>query len=282
MLLALLSLAGCVTWIDEQPACRFDVAPWSDDLEAHIMSGDGSGAFDYDPVDTPRNDIKGRYNVNTGDYTWSTTYANSYYITAGSVSGYGTAYHTGNLDILQTTTLTDVLGNTLTGNERTRRQGCNTTTETWSQDDQSDLFTSTGTYTSDTSYTWTADVPGYTWKGSMQSNLSRTETVTADDGSYASQITTKPEGTAEGTIAFTDTSGDDFSGSYKMRFDGGTEETLAETKNGAAVASIVTNYNYDGSGTETDTYADGSRCDFSIATDQSCTYSCSDGSTGSC
>ncbi len=274
-------LPGCATWIDQEPGCTFDVFDWSDDLLSNIMSGDGSGAFDYDPEDTPRNNIKGSYDVDSGDYMWSIDYAASYFIIDGKVSGYGTAYHNGDLDILQATTSTDVLGAQFVVNERTRREGCKMTSELWSQDDQSDLLTQVGTYKSASDYEWSADVSGYTYKGSWHANLSRTETLVADDGSYSSQITTKPEGTASGDIAFTQ-GGYDFSGTYKRRFDGGVEEALTETKNGDAVATIATDYNYDGSGTETQSYADGTRCDFTTTADQTCSYTCSDGSSGGC
>lgn len=274
-------LPGCVTWLDEAPTCSFEVAPWSDDLLAHIMSGDGSGSFDYDPEDAPRNTVAGAYNVNTGDYSWSIAYANTYFLVDGSVEGYGTAYHNGDLDILQTTVETDVLGAQFLTNERTRREGCQMTSEYWSEDDESDLFATFGTYTSATSFEWTADVSGYTVQGSMHENLSRTETYEADDGSYYTQITTKPEGVAEGDIAYT-SGAYDFAGTYKRRFDGGEEYTLAQTEDGETVANIVDDFNYDGSGTETQTYPDGSRCTFTIEANSSCTYACSDGSSGSC
>lgn len=280
--LALLGGApGCATWIDQEPGCRFNVYDWSDDLLAHIMAGPGDGSFDYDPEDTPRQGLTGSYDIDTGDYAWSIDYASSYFIRVATVSGYGTAYHTGNLDILQTTTATDVLGQDMTWNERTLREGCSMTTQSWSADDQSDLIEQTGTYVADNAYEWSADISGYTYEGSWHQNLSRTETITADDGSYYSQITTKPEGTAEGDIAFTD-SGYDYEGTTLRRFDGGEEDALAVSQNGQKVADIRTNYAYDGSGTATYAYTDGSTCNLTVDTSGSCSYTCSDGSSGSC
>lgn len=280
-LASLLALSGCATWIDQEPGCQFSVYDWSDDLLSHIMTGDGSGEFDYDPEDTPRNSIKGAYDVQSGDYAWSIDYAQSYFLIDGQVSGYGTAYHNGDLDVLQATTFTDVLGDQYLVNERTKRTGCKMTSETWSDDNLSDLFTQTGTYTDATTYEWSADVSGYTWQGSWHANLSRTETVEANDGSYSSQITTKPEGTADGDIAFT-SGGYDYAGTYKRRFDGGEEQALTQSDNGETVATIATDYNYDGSGTATYSYPDGSRCDLTVDVSQDCTYTCSDGSSGSC
>ena len=155
------------------------------------------------------------------------------------------------------------------------------TSELWSEDDQSDMLVQVGNYTSASVYEWEAEVSGYTYQGSWHENLSRTETIVADDGSYSSQITTKPEGTASGDQAFT-SGGYDYEGQYLRRFDGGVEQTLTQSENGEVVANISTDYNYDGSGTETDVYADGSRCDFTIEVDQSCTYSCSGGESGDC
>ncbi len=279
--LALLVLPGCATWIDQEPGCEYNVYDWSDDLLAHIMSGDGSGEFDYDPADTPRNSLKGSYDVDSGDYSWSVDYASSYFLIDTQVEGYGTAYHNGDLDILQTITTTDVLADQYVSVERTKREGCQVTTATASDESMSDAFVQVGTYTDESTFEWEADVSGYSWQGSWHANLSRTETVVADDGSYTSQITTKPEGTADGDVAFT-SSGYDYSGTYLRRFDGGVEETLTQSQGGETTANITTNYDYDGSGTETYRYPDGSKCDVVVTADQACSYTCSDGSSGSC
>ncbi len=280
-LFALFSLSGCVTWIDQDPGCGYAVYDWSDDLMANIMAGDGSGDFDYDPIDVPRNQIEGDYSVNSGDYSWSVGFADSYYISDADVSGYGTAYHNGNLDILQLTSYVDVLGQEFESYERTNREGCFMVSEYYSDESKSDLFVQSGEYTGNSTYEWSAAVAGYTWQGTWRDSLSRTETIDAEDGSYYTQITTTPEGTAQGDISYV--SGTyDYAGDYLRRFDGGEEYTLECTENGNLVANIASAYNYDGSGTETHTYADGTRCDFEISTNQSCTYECSDGSGGSC
>ena len=279
--LVLMLSPGCATWLDQEPACTFNAYDWSDDLLANIMSGDGDGTFDLDPEDTPRSGVVGSYNVNTGDYDWSISYAKQYFLKAGEVAGYGTAYHNGNLDILQTSTFTDSLGDAYVVNERTLRKGCGMTTETWTADDQSDLVTQSGKYTSDSEYVWSGDIAGYTWTGSRHANLSHTETITADDGTYYSQQTTKPEGIVEGDLEYSD-SGADYAGTTLRRFDGGQEFTLTMSEGGQQSATIVGDYDYGGAGSETYTYPDGSTCTANVTSSGGCTYTCSDGSSGGC
>ena len=279
-ILVLLS-PGCATWLDQEPACRFNAYDWSDDVLSNVMAGEGDGSFDLDPEDTPRSNVSGSYNVNTGDYDWSIRYAKQYFLKTGEVAGYGTAYHNGNLDILQTSSFTDTLGDEYIVNERTLRQGCAMTTETWTADDQSDLITQSGKYTSDSEYLWEGELSGYTWTGSRHANLSRTETFKADDGTYYSQQTAKPEGIVEGDLEYSD-SGSDYAGTTLRRFDGGQEFKLTVTEGGQQSATIVGDYDYSGEGSETYTYPDGSTCTVTVESSGACAYTCSDGASGAC
>lgn len=268
------ALSGCTRWIDQEPACRYDVYDWSSDLLSHIRAGDGLGAFDYDPEDVPRHILRGSYDAESGDYSWITGYAPSYFLVGTEVDGYGTAWHNGDLDIVQTERATDVRGASRVQTDRVKRVGCGMVVESWSRDDKRDLFAQVGAYIDDTTFSWSADVPGYTWQGSWHANLSRTETIEADDGSYYSSITTKPAGFAEGIIAWTE-SGYLYDGTIRRRFDGGEEMALVQSRGGQAIAAVTTDTDYDGSGTATYTYADGSLCELTMTVSGYCTDACS-------
>ena len=54
-------LLACATWIDKEPACDKDIYTWSDDLMAHILAGDGSGAFDYNRLGGVENSVSRVY-----------------------------------------------------------------------------------------------------------------------------------------------------------------------------------------------------------------------------
>lgn len=270
----MVALSGCNKWIDQEPACRYDVYDWSNDLLSHIRAGDGLGAFDYDPEDVPRQTLRGSYDAESGDYGWITAYAPSYFLTGSEVEGYGTAWHNGDLDILQTESATDVLGVSLIHTDRVKRVGCGMVVESWSREDESDRFAQVGAYIDDTIFSWSSNVPGYTRQGSWHANLSRTETIEADDGTYYSSITTKPAGFAEGVIAWTD-SDFQYDGTTRRRFDGGTETVVSQVRDGVIVAEVTTNTDYDGSGTTTYAYSDGSLCELTMTVSGYCTDSCS-------
>jgi hypothetical protein len=279
----LLALAACTTWIDQKPACKYDVYDWSDDLLAHILTGPGDGTFDYDPEDTPRNRIAGRYKPASGDFTWETGYADEYWLKAASVAGYGTAYHDGDLDILYTTTSTDVLGVVSDETRRVLREGCNMVVESWTDDDVENAFVETGAYDAADSYHWESSVPGYHFQGGSRQNLSYTWNQDADNGTYSESYAWAPSGKGEGVWSgeCLDT-GCSCEASYVTRFDGGAESDIVITCDDAPYADYHDDYDYDGSGTARYTYPDGGTCD--LVTDQTgnCRYTCSDGSEGSC
>lgn len=281
--LPLLVLVGCSSWIDQPPACELDVYEWSDDLLAHILQGKGGGGFAYDPVDVPRQNIGGSYDVETGDFSWSVDYVNDYWLVGTAVEGYGTAYHDGDLDILFTETHEDVLDDSWTTTWRVKREGCNMTMEGIAEGASSGLVRE-GRYQDDDSYSWSAEDNNYTYSGGMRRNLSRTVGIEAKDGSYSEYGTYKPEGDAD--IAW---SGECYDTGYSceatqhQRFDGGYDgDTTIFDNRGDEFARIREDYAYDGSGTSHWVFSDGTECDVNVDTDDNCTYSCSDGSDGRC
>ncbi len=279
-----LTLLGCTTWIDQEPACEQDVYYWSDDLLAHVLTGDGSGEFDYDPEDEPRTGIRGDYDPADGDFAWRESFDDGYFLDEAQVDGFGTAYHNGNLDLLFTRTVTDILEDTWSTVYRVQRSGCAMTIATWDADAGSvdDALVMQGVYADESVWEWEAEVTGASYRGSLRKNLLRTEQIEADDGSYWYFTTAKPDG--ETTTEFTSSCGDNLycEGGYTQHFDGSRDESYEAFDGDELVATVEGEYDYDGSGTQTVSYVGGDECTFAYDADGECTYECSDGTDGSC
>lgn len=279
----LLVLIGCATWLDEGARCDHDPYEWSDDLLAHILHGDGSGAFDYDPDDVPRSRIAGSYDPESGDFSWDVTYVDSYWRQAESVVGYGTAYHTGDLDILYTDTVTDILGTTTVTDRRVNRAACDMQLWSWPDEDPTDVFEASGSYEDDSSFSWTSSSTDWTYKGSFRQNLSSTFHYVANDGTWDELHETAPEGTTELTSSGTMYCDDGLSceTTGKLKFDGSYEATTTEYDGADVYATITTSQSYAGDGTAHYVFTSGVTCDVTYSA-SACTYTCDDGENGDC
>lgn len=284
--MVLLALLGCSSWIDQPPACKYDCYEWSDDLLAHIMTGPGDGSFDYDPADTPRQRIAGDYKLGSGEFYWDVTYADAYWVDATHVDGYGTAYHNGDLDVLYSDTSVDMLGEETVTWYRVYREGCEMRTQTWTEDDQSDLIDMVGSYQDDDSFRWSYQVDEYLYQGGFRRNLSSTWQVSNEDNSVLLQWSYKPEGTAEGEQRYPCSIGRTMyqcDSLDKIRFDGSQHGTIeVRDEDGAIYLTVTYDVTYEGVGSERYDYADGDWCEFTYDSAEECDYTCSDGSTGAC
>ncbi|MDP2307850.1 MAG: hypothetical protein Q8P18_17625 [Pseudomonadota bacterium] len=282
MLIAL-TLLGCSAWIDQEPACDQDIYYWSDDLLAFVLTGDGSGDFEFDPEDTPRTEVAGSYDPDNGDSEWVAKYDADYYIRRTEAEGFGTVFHNGNLDLLFTETVTDMLGDVFETDYRVQRTGCDMTIASWdSSGNVDDAFVMAGSYSEDSVWSWEADFPGYSYTGSLRQNLNRTSLIEAEDGSYWAFTTAKPDG--ETTQDWTGDCGDGLTceGTSTRHFDGTLESSLTAFDGEDEYAESVGSFEYDGSGVETITYVGGATCDFTYQADGDCEYECDDGEDGDC
>ena len=279
----LLHALACTSWIDQEPACEYDIYGWSDDVIAHILTGKGDGEFDYDPEDVPRQVIKGAYDPAKGDFSWKIAYADDYYIVDASVEGFGTAYHNGDLDIQFTQSATDILEEENVEYWDVERAGCAMTIQSWEDEDQEDVFQAVGIYESEKTYAWTAEETysdiKYTWSGSQRQNLARSYTVEAEDGSYYWFNEESPAGTED--AAFERHCSDAVSiywceGSRAVEFDGGSVWSYTETNtnNDQVIATVEKTFNYDGSGTGVIVYTSGVTCTLNYLSDGDCSRSC--------
>jgi hypothetical protein len=277
-----LTLLGCSAWIDQEPACGQDIYVWSDDLLAFVLTGNGSGEFDFDPDDEPRTGVVGEYDALDGDFDWATQYDGGYYLRRATAEGFGTAFHNGNLDLLYTEEVTDMLGDAVSTVHRVQRTECDMTIATWDAEGSADdAFVMSGSYSDDSVWSWTAEDAGYSYTGSLRQNLSRSSQVDADDGSYSAFTSSKPDG--ETTQTWSGVCSElECEGETTRHFDGTLDATASYFDGDELYAESVGAYAYDGSGVETITYVGGPTCDYTTDEAGDCSYECDDGTDGNC
>lgn len=293
-MLVLTALLGCSSlfgsapakvWIDTTPACTYAVQGWSDDLLGYIASGDGSGSFDFDPEDEPRTALSGAYDPADGAFDWQVNFDGDYFLDRVDVEGEGTVYHDGDLDLLWTSTTRDVLDQVFTSHERRVREGCDVTWVTWDDGAEDAALRFDGRYQDDATFEWTADYPGYDWRGSIWSDASSQDIIEAEDGSYDYRTDTFADGTQETGFAVDCYDGLRCKGEGERDFDGTSSQSFDVYDGADVVAHIEAEFGYDGDGTQVIAYTDGDTvsCTFDVSDDlSSCSYRCDDGSRGQC
>lgn len=291
-MLALL-LIGCSSWV-EKSSCNLDVYGWSDDLLTHILNGDGSGAFDYDPADIPRQQIVGDYKPGSGNFSYEVEYAGEYWLQSEEVEGYGTVYHNGDLDLRYEVTYTDRLDEEWTRSFDLEREGCAVTLQSWEgerdleENPDATIFVRQGAYDEATAFHWEAEDDNYDYAGGNRQNLSSTVSIEAKDGSYSSFSSTVPEGTSTETWegACYQDSGDYFcAGTTDTAFNGDVEQAYTVELDGDLYAEMEWTYFYEGGAEGEVVYYEGNdeiTCEYEIDEDDNCTLSCDDGTDGAC
>lgn len=291
--------------LGEDLACAYDPHSWWDNPFHSLLMADDDGHFDFDPVGDAVVRRVGDYDFSTGDFAYTSTYADQHPYVAVEGHGYGTIYDDGDLDLVVKNVFTDVLGATWADQVRTKRDGCVGTVRnseldvdapvdaqpepwadslTWSvtiaSDTQVDLHMETeeeyGLYVVDTTAT-----PDVASQG----------TVDYADGGYVAESTWLYDGTGTSTwaqygAAFGDDA--DFVGADTFYFDGSTlrdyDAYAAGTQDVEAQIELL--YLYDGSATGTYTgYYNGSpfTCDVTITEGgESCTMDCGSNGTYDC
>lgn len=247
--LAFALLAGCTSWIDQEADCEYLVYDWSDDLLGYILQGDGSGSFEFDPIDGPREEISGEYDPSNGDYEYDVSY-DDYWLDEAHVEGFGTVFHNGNLDLRHNISYKDVLGDTWSLVNRIQRNECEMRLATWADGAEDDAYTMVGSFEDDETFEWEVEVTDATYIGGWSDDLS--EWTFYDDGSYRSESETDAE---EGETAYT----------YSYASGQDTYEGSAR-------------FNADGSWVGSVAFGDGTTCTYRADYGQDCTYTCDDGS----
>lgn len=109
--------------LDDTLVCGEDFLSWTGGLTYHILQGDGDGRFDYEPIGRAER-IVGAYDLETGDFSWETTYSADEAILSQAVEGYGRVWKDGDLDIVSTVQETHLDESTSSYTVRDERWGC--------------------------------------------------------------------------------------------------------------------------------------------------------------
>ncbi len=272
-------------------SCEHDAYGWAGGLTRWVDAGPGDGTFDLQPPEVEISSVKGSYDTETGDFSYEVTYAPGYYLVRGEFEGYGTVYENGDLDILYTETLTDVLDAVYVREVRMERTGCDTT-GSWTDwfESPEDLdgasrdwnFTATFVSADEVDSEVAYDVGGESylreatsWSDFVtdyQTSVTSTSYTYEADGRVASDATVREDFVQTASDAST------YEGFSQQAFDGSTHfEYDYSDADGTLLMSCVFDYAYDGSGEGTCTYteeAGGYDCDISITADGDCTYAC--------
>lgn len=282
-------LTGCGTFGESfelrGATCGQDFTKWSGGLTHHILQGTGNGAFDYDPEGNIERRVVGGYDLHTGEFEWDVSYAPDHWRTATEVRGYGYANENGDLDVLYTRAVTDVLGNTSEVDVREERVGCDVTVLTAIPADGGgtlDQLTE-GTFVKDAyEYTRTlpdADVDMWIQEGTLHSDLTWEESYDFVASGVDYQSDTEGDA-AEGHSLETWSqarSDSTFAGTTETGLDGGTHWTY--TVNGDEASW---DYELDYGGTGTGTYSQsGLSCDVTFTVGD-CEMDCDNGQHYDC
>ena len=281
-LVGLAACGGPSFRLDSELACRAAYLGYGGGLTYSLLQGEGDGTFDYDPAGKMEERRFGRYNLDTGDFSFRIEYASESYLRKASAAGYGYAATNGDLDLLTTVSPTDALGEDWSYEVRLHRKGCE---ETQIVGGSSGTVTITvGTYGRD--------------------GFSYTRQVVSGDGAVNEVFgLKKPDGSYEetsdyrdGGYTYTSATDGDLDGYSMTRWEEqdtsyASEGTTQRYVDGSVWAksnyvgddgSYVQEYTVDYSGDGEGTYTSGStRCDL-IFINNDCTYTCSSGESGSC
>ena len=271
-------------------SCGEKFTDWYPDLTHHILQGEKSGSFSYDPSGEAARGLSGSYDLDSGDFSWSEEMNSDHYLVAKSIEGYGYAKANGDLDIIGTMALEDVADNEWSVDFRIVREGCDMETRRMSYSEgESTERVETGTFGSDSyTYTRSTDYGSYTREetGEVSNNLDYTNTIEINTDGYIRQATIEgnlgDDHALETFYQESESNGNEyeFDGTIETFLDGSRVVKYDVRQPGQDTGSW--DYELDYFGTGSGTYKSGNMtCD--IEFDQGeCTYDCGSGNQGSC
>lgn len=284
-------LGGGDAWrIDNDRSCDADVVALSRDLTTHlVLGGDGTGAFDYAPEGATFDNHSGFYDPVTGDFSWeSTGSADSWIELVEVTDAYGYANENGDLDVVGSLALTDVLGVVEESQFRIERVGCDSEIRTRYNVDAltEQEQVETGSYTADAyTYSRVTDIDGvaYTVEGTRLADGSYTHALAyeATDYTYEADVVGDVDDRTSTTDFVQRYPGQNVTrdGTETRRSDGSsTRSFLQSAPNGNTQWDYTLDYEGNGSGTVS---GQGFECDLTF-TAGSCRYDCGRGNTGNC
>ena len=119
-------LAGCgpVFKLDASPTCDVGLFDWSGGLTRHVIQGNGSGEFDWAPPEPGVSRAAGAYDLKSGIIDYLVEYDPGHARVQDVVTGSGTLWPDGDLDVVLNITTTWTDGAQTTEQVRERRFGC--------------------------------------------------------------------------------------------------------------------------------------------------------------
>ncbi len=284
-----LALSGCRRgFLDRDKTCEYDVYDWWDGLSTHVNQ-DKDAEFDYSPEPAAKQWVSGSYDPSpeSGEFSWQLDYAEGYFLQASAVSGYGTAYFGGDLDVLYERLVRDSLGEDTHTRVREKRAGCEGNRRTTDLDDDTVWethyqITSDDTVVSRTTMDLGSDA-SYLLIQTERSDYSIESALNISQGGFTQSETTVEDLSGEEQSEWDwDDGTDTVGGSTDRLFNGKEISNYEWHRNGDKQADIHSEINYDGSGTARYSYTDGESCTFTYDSGRGCTYDCSDGESGDC
>jgi hypothetical protein len=281
LLVVPLVLAGCNTggrFAINNRSCGEDYLNWSGGLTYSLLQGPGDGTFDYDPPGQMQTELKGSYNLQTGDFNWDVSYDPSHWRTDTTVTGYGYAMTNGDLDIGYTTDTTDVLGASYPADVRVQRTGCDMAVRT--DYGGGDVYEEAGTYAGGKyQYEDDSTYNGAPWivQGTQHDDHTYTETLDFSSAQMSYSYTENGDADGYSKRDFTQTQGTDTFAGYIEDFLDGTEH-VHYTVDSTGTWDYQTDYSGNGSGTYSES---GVSCNLTF-TNGNCAYDCGSSGSGSC
>ena len=294
--LAMLMLPGCGllnggNYLDRERACDHNPHDWWGSLTRYVDQGNGEGGFDLNPpAEQFISRIQGKYDLDSGDFSFSREYIEAHYYVQEIGTGYGIVDRNGDLDVIYKLEHRDDLGDSWTTEIHEVREGCRgTTTELFSDvegdeaieeyrfvaDDQVNIHrvVSQGEGQEVTDGSDFADGTG-----------ERLRTYEGDDYEYEYDTQIRAAGGYSSEWVYEDHSRDRvYRGDDVGRVDGSREQdyTLYDEDN-ESLATWHEERQYDGSGEATLTDASGVTCDYEYQDWYSCSCECSNGTSCNC
>jgi hypothetical protein len=286
------SASGCIFegWGDpaftlSTPTCSAEVPDLARDLTYHLLQGEAAGTFAYFPGGSQLIRIQGTYDLASGDFAWVETGNGQSWIDEIAVEGFGYANRNGDLDIVGTRRLLDVLGVQDTQQFRIERRGCATENRLRFRSGGIERESvETGIYLPGRyAYTQRTDLGNGVYEVTGERTVDRTftEDIRLDQEGYtlrATRVGDLGEGTNTRTFAESFQQGATREGTESRFTDGGRQVNFSQTTNqGTTVWSYTVDYAGNGAGTVTGA---GLSCTLSFERGQ-CTYDCG-GQRGAC
>lgn len=119
---------------ESKRTCEDDFFSWGGGLTHHVVQGPGDGTFDYDPTGDLVDRVDGFYDLDVGDFWWWTYYKDDSHRVTDHATGFGTLWRDGDMDVEYTLDVAWADGVDRTYEVRTKRYGCEETTQTGDED----------------------------------------------------------------------------------------------------------------------------------------------------